>query len=206
MPRDVESIEEYVSNLTDQDELIRENSAYMLGEIAAEMKGLAANTLKDDAQLEQVNAIHNSQTQQRVAIALIEALGDSEHWVRGNAAEALGKLGDISSLPALVNALQDSDRVVRATSAEALGSFRDIRSKDALQKALFDEEWSVRLNAVKSLGRVGDQTVIGALKTMTSDSNHDVKIKIRETIQMIQTNEALSDKPASSHAASSNKG
>jgi HEAT repeat protein len=206
MPGDNKVIQEHISNLADKDKLVREHSAYMLGEIAAEMNSIKANTLKDDAQLEQMNAMHNSHTQEKVVVALIDALTDSEPWVRGNAVEALGKLGDISCLPSLINALQDSDRIVRATSAEALGSFRDTRSIEGLKSALFDDEWSVRLNAIKSLGRVGDQTVIDALKTMKSDSNHDVKVKLREAIQTIHHNEALTDKPASLSAVSSNKG
>jgi HEAT repeat protein len=197
--RDVETINEHILNLTNKDELIRENSAYMLGEIAAELVSITRNTLKDDAQLEKVSAMHSQPLQRQAVSALVAAMADNEPWVRGNAVEALGKIGDILALPDIIIALEDSDQVVRATAAEALGAFRDTRSEEELKKALSDQEWSVRLNAVKSLGKIGDKAVIDVLKPMKNDSNHDVRIKLREAVQMINDNSDVLPDRLSTH-------
>ena len=51
---------------------------------------------------------------------LIEALKDSDVWVRQNAAEALGKIGDRRAVGPLIEALEDSEAIVRSAAEKAL--------------------------------------------------------------------------------------
>jgi HEAT repeat protein len=60
--------------------------------------------------------------EQKEAIAsLLTALRDPAAEVRLAAAEALGKIGDTSVMPALTQALQDPDSHVRASAARSMG-------------------------------------------------------------------------------------
>ena len=58
----------------------------------------------------------------RVVPALIEALGDENHYVRRDAAIALGKYGHESrdAVPALLAARKDKERSVRKAAEDAL--------------------------------------------------------------------------------------
>ena len=51
---------------------------------------------------------------------LIEALSNKRHWVRWEAAKALGQIGDKAATEALVKALEDDEFDVRWLAAEAL--------------------------------------------------------------------------------------
>jgi HEAT repeat protein len=51
---------------------------------------------------------------------LIRALSDKRHWVRWEAAKALGQIGDKAATEALVKALEDSEFDVHWLAAEAL--------------------------------------------------------------------------------------
>jgi len=52
---------------------------------------------------------------------LIEALNDEDRWVRTNAAEELGKLGDVRAIdPLTYVARNDKEERVRKVAAEAL--------------------------------------------------------------------------------------
>lgn len=51
---------------------------------------------------------------------LVEALSNERHWVRWEAAKALGQIGDRAATEALVKALEDDEFDVRWLAAEAL--------------------------------------------------------------------------------------
>ncbi len=51
---------------------------------------------------------------------LIKELSNKQHWVRWEAAKALGQIGDAAAAKALVNALEDKEFDVRWLAAEAL--------------------------------------------------------------------------------------
>ena len=56
----------------------------------------------------------------RAVEPLIRALSDKKHWVRWEAAKALGQIGDEAAAKALVEALEDNEFDVRWLAAEAL--------------------------------------------------------------------------------------
>ncbi|XOF35105.1 MAG: HEAT repeat domain-containing protein [Candidatus Electrothrix sp. YB6] len=86
--------------------------------------------------------------------ALLKLLESADASVRSSAAEALGRVGDISVAPALLKLLEDESEYVRRSAAEALGRVGDISVAPALLKLLEDEDASVRSSAAYALGRV----------------------------------------------------
>ena len=62
---------------------------------------------------------------------LIQALGDSDEYIRRAAAEALGKLGDPQAVPALIEALGDDWDDVRRAARQA---FQQIETKQSQTK------------------------------------------------------------------------
>jgi len=164
-----------VEQLHDSDSIIRENSAYLLGEMALEAKALSHNTLKSMEQLEGLNILANPKNTAIVVKELIKGLVDVDPWVRGNAADALGKIGSIEAVVPLSALQKDKDKVVRYSATEAIGSIGSAESVDYLIEALLDEEWSVRLIAAKSLERIPNKRAESALKKTAKDSNADVR-------------------------------
>jgi HEAT repeat protein len=62
----------------------------------------------------------------------IAALKDNDWWVRRDAAEALGEIGDARTVEPLIAVLKDKDRDVRWHAASALGEIGDARAVDPL--------------------------------------------------------------------------
>ena len=92
--------------------------------------------------------------------ALIQALQETEGkrssgYLRWTAAEALGKIGDPSAVPALTGALQDEDQIIRWQCAKALGRIGDPSAVPALVVLLKREEVaSVRWYSVEALAGI----------------------------------------------------
>jgi HEAT repeat protein len=164
-----------VEQLHDSDSLIRENSAYLLGELAFEARAVSENTLKSSEQLERLNALTNPKNATAAVNELIKVLADTNPWVRGNTADALGKFGHAIAIAPLSVLLDDEDKVVRYSVTEALGSIGTEECVEYLIKALLDDEWSVRLIAAKSLEKIPDKRAEAALKKTAKDSNADVR-------------------------------
>lgn len=87
---------------------------------------------------------------------LVGLLADDDAFVRSEAADALGPLGERSAVPGLIRALADTEPVVRASAAESLGDLADPSSMDPLiEAARADADEAVRAYAVSSLGLLG---------------------------------------------------
>lgn len=75
-------------------------------------------------------SLGSSESEQRDSLrGLVTTLSDPAAEVRLAAAEALGKLGDSSVIPALTKALQDRDSRVRAAAARSLGEIGRLTSR-----------------------------------------------------------------------------
>ena len=72
----------------------------------------------------------------------------------GNAALALGKIGDKRAVEPLIRALNDEKRYVRECAAEALGELRDERAIKPLTRVLNDEDEQVREAAKNALEKI----------------------------------------------------
>lgn len=178
-------VEQLLGQLEDEDELIRENGAYLLGELGGEARALMENTLKNGKTLSEINPLTAKAVRDKVVKHLIRTLFDKDGWVRGNAADALGKIGDRSAVAPLIAALQDDENIVRYGAAEALGEIGDQDALDAVIGALRDEDWSVRASAAEALGKIGMLKALEALTQACGDKNRDVQAKAAEALASI---------------------
>lgn len=75
---------------------------------------------------------------------LVRALDDSDPWVRGYCARALGQLGNRAALKPLFRLLSDDNWFVRAETATAIGRIGDVRAVGWLVQLLPDLDGNVR--------------------------------------------------------------
>jgi HEAT repeat protein len=176
-------IDKLLTQLENGDSILRENAAYLLGEMALEAQALTRSTLKNAEQLAFSNELTNPMVADKVKTSLTRALTDPEPWVRGNAADALGKMGDVETIPAIAALMCDQDNIVRQSAAEALRLINDDACIPFLIDALRDSEWSVRLSAVKALETVRDDQVIKALMSGVKDPNPDVRSRCETAVK-----------------------
>lgn len=96
----------------------------------------------------------------------LEALLEDGHWlVRANAAQALGRIHDKSSLPLLVKALAEKQEKAWISTADAVATFAE-RSKEAsllTAPMLSHKDWQVRLTACRGLVKYGTEEALDAL-------------------------------------------
>lgn len=122
---------------------------------------------------------------------LINALEDSDELVRGNAAGALGRIGDRRAVLPLINALEDSDEYVRKWAATALGDIGDKRAVESLINALEDKDEDVRKWAVYALDRIGDKRAVEPLINALGDKDEDVRVKAASALDSIGDKRAV---------------
>ncbi len=113
---------------------------------------------------------------EEVAGILVKELLDKRGWVRRQATDGLGRLGQAGPevVTALLKALQDDDSEVRRPAAESLGDLGQARPEvvTALLKALQDDDSLVRWRAAASLGGLGQarpEVVTALLKALQDD-------------------------------------
>ncbi len=100
----------------------------------------------------------------RAVEPLIEALDDSNQWVRIVAAEALGQLGAQEAVEHLLSSLDDNSIWVRRASVVALGQVGNVRAVPPLMERLLrapDSEWPEEIHDViaKALGDIGEPAI-----------------------------------------------
>lgn len=86
-----------------------------------------------------------------VVEGLVDALNDSESFVRRGAADALGYIKDSSAAPAIRRLLNDPDYHVRCFVLDALKKIQGGDALDALVAALDDGVYLVRNRAINNL-------------------------------------------------------
>lgn len=105
----------------------------------------------------------------RVATAINELLAsDRSLEVRAEAARALGRLLNVSSIPILIEALNDPYWTVREHAENALNNFGQ-KAVKALVEALGSEHDFVRVRSARILGNIGGSAAIRALETVLKD-------------------------------------
>jgi HEAT repeat protein len=137
-----------------------------LGEKKAEVRASAVRDL----------ARHRESDRERVIGGLERALGDDNALVRATAAECLGELSAIESLPKLLVAVEDDHQLVRQNAILALGELGDSRAQQRLERALDDARPEVRFQAVMAYPRVASSRsdAIAALLKATSDDDENI--------------------------------
>ena len=119
------------------------------------------------------------------AYALINVLGNEDHWLRRKAINALSAMG-ITALQPLIDALKYPSSLVRRGAAEALGIMRDPRAVAALTEQLRDENAWVRFESARALSEIGDQAALPALQWMAeSDTELPVRDMARAAVEKI---------------------
>ncbi|MBI5366369.1 MAG: metal ABC transporter permease [Planctomycetes bacterium] len=115
---------------------------------------------------------------------LLAGLHDEHDNVRGEAAVALGKLGDASAVEHLTHALADVAEAVREKAAHALGILGRAEAAGALETALAkpdEDEW-VRLCVAEALARCGGGKGLTALLGLAADA--DAKLVRGEALKL----------------------
>jgi HEAT repeat protein len=107
---------------------------------------------------------------EKIAGALVAALGDGDNPGRRNAAvEALIHCGT-RVVPGLLSATQNDDIDVRKLVVDALAGIADARSTDTLIGLLNDADSNVRAAAADALGAIGGEGVAEALLALGVDA------------------------------------
>jgi HEAT repeat protein len=132
------------------------------------------------------------ETRSDVAVPrLVEAIDNSDYWVRLSAAEALGNIGSEAAIPVLLKAIEDSSCLVRWSAIEALGNIRSETAIPALLKAIEDSDDGVRQKAAKALGNIGSDAAIPALLKAIEDSDYGVGQSAAEALGNIGSEAAI---------------
>jgi len=90
---------------------------------------------------------------------LISALKDKDPMVRGDAAEALGKIGDSRAVEPLIEVLNDIVEFIAIESLRKIGE----PAVEPLIKALKNKDTLIRSGAVRALGEIRDKRAIEPL-------------------------------------------
>ena len=97
-------------------------------------------------------------------------------WIaRGNAAWALGAMGNHRAAPLLAVALRDTEPNVRRRGAWALGALDASESVPALIEALKDTDAGVREQVAWALGAIGDRRAVEPLMGALGDESAEVR-------------------------------
>ena len=116
-------VEPLIQELANENQQVREQAAFALGEL-------------DDP---------------RAVEPLITLLTDEHYRTRRAAARSLGELGDIKAVEPLINALTDENKGVQTSAARALGHLGDIRAIEPLIIASNNSDHAFRRAAEKAL-------------------------------------------------------
>ncbi len=130
---------------------------------------------------------------------LIERLQDEDLDVCIDAAEALGKIGSKSAIPALIRILgSDTSGEICSVAAESLGQIGSLEALEALTKIAvkrpaqmewnddWDTWWDVQLEAVKALGIFGHEAAVDTLlQVLDDEGSQDIENSILASLANI---------------------
>ncbi len=153
--------------------------------------------------------------------ALIGSLQDPFAQVRGAAAFALGRLGDLRGVGPLVSMLEDPSDEVRCRAAVALGLIGSVSVLRTTSEAEDPEDRTIRWAAIQALGNLGPPAVeclakalrhgprrerarvvialgetrtvsaVGALAEVLDDEDEEVRVRAREALEKIRETRVL---------------
>jgi HEAT repeat protein len=112
---------------------------------------------------------------------LIEALSDKRHWVRWEAAKALGQIGDKAAIEALIKALEDNEFDVRWLAAEALINIGKSSIKPLLEALADHGEKSLLLrqgahHALHDIDRSGLKTILNPVMAAVGETSAAIMV------------------------------
>lgn len=158
--------------LKDSDPLVREYSAWAIGEIGEAVNDNATIALVS-ALVDKVPAVKHAAAQalgkvepkESIIDVLAEALSVGTVSSRQATVEALMQLESHRAYPALVGVLQDPDPLVRQGAVAALGELGDTHALPELRKRLlYDSDVGVRTEAAYRIGKLGGKQDLATLQ------------------------------------------
>ncbi|HSG42335.1 MAG TPA: HEAT repeat domain-containing protein [Anaerolineales bacterium] len=215
-----------ITALESPDAYVRWVSVYALGEMG---DSRALSKLEEMIQKDKGKTTENGPVKAAARIAfekvqwrnrptgqLIDALGDSDEYIRFGAVDALGRRGEVTSVSRLINLLGDPSHLVRENVITALGKIGDTRAISPLTTIASSKNegmfrWMAinsieaisgtpvdmfiemlndpddRFTAVVRLGRSNDPRAIDALRRiLKEEQNEGIKNIAKESIDEIQ--------------------
>lgn len=164
IPSARDTVEYYLRQHPDSAPLLRLRVVVLLREEQLDQAALAMQRIPDDRWIVAEILRHRDRVVRENAAKLISdrpgtndfhelvrALDDSDFWVRGYCAHALGRAGNPAALKPLFRLLYDDNWFVRAEAAAALGKLGDPRAVGWLIQLLPDPDGNVRYNAARAL-------------------------------------------------------
>ncbi len=145
-----------------------------------QVRGAAVDALDEIGQdaveqfLAEVTGANRSEANWVTAERFARALGAERPELRMAAANALGRLGEPSTLPAILKTLTDPDPRVRLRACHACGSFADPRAVPALIERLEDDS-RVRRAAANALGGIATDRALAPLIDLLDDGDESIR-------------------------------
>ena len=155
--------EKYIEDLKSANVMVKKNAIYYLG---------------DDEE-------------KRAVPMLIELLNnDSSKEIKLSVTEALGKIGEVSSVDSLVLLLREKDKEIRIAAIEALGKLQDPKAVKPLIHILDDKnDRDIELTAIWALGNTGDKSAIPALTKLLDDKDKYLRYNASQALKEITSGE-----------------
>lgn len=169
-----------------------------------------------EAKVFAADRLGRSEGGEQVVAALLGGLHDPYAQVRGAAAFALGRLGDLRAVGPLVSTLQDPSDEVRCRAAVALGLIGSVSVLRSTEETVEPEDVTIRWAAIQALGNLGrpavdclakalrqgpkrerarvvvalgetrDVTAVGPLAEVLEDQDAEVRARAREALEKIR--------------------
>ncbi|MDY9925925.1 HEAT repeat domain-containing protein [Methanosarcina sp.] len=160
------TLDPLVSALSDEDEFVRKAAAEALGEIGSEMiesemlgSEMSRSEMKG-SEMKGSEVIGSEVIGSETAVeALVSMLSDESHFVRLEAAKALGMVRFRKAVTPLLSVLGDENRFVRKEAAKALGQMEPERVLELLIHALESGNNFMRQGAVRALGQINSDVI-----------------------------------------------
>lgn len=111
--------------------------------------------------------------------------------VRTAAAQAIGDLAQVESIPALHKALNDREIAVRMAVIEAMGRIRDREVIGRVSSLAFDPNQQIRLAALKVIADVNHKDAVAILRTAADDPNPAVRAMVLGAMMKLDSNASL---------------
>lgn len=127
----------------------------------------------------------NAHRSREVIVALVGTLGDSEEFVRWEAARALAAQEAAHSFSVLVEVLNDPEPLRRAGAAEAMGYQGGEAASVTLCKHLADPDARVRVAVASALRDLADTSAAPCLLPFLTDQDPDVRCAVASALGRI---------------------
>ncbi len=108
---------------------------------------------------------------------------DQAKDIKISAIEALGKIGEETSVDELISVLKHNDNDIRIAACNALGNIRDPKAIRPLIRVLPDKD--IQLSAIWALGNIGDQSAVPALSNLLNNQNKYVSYNAAQSLKKI---------------------